>query len=102
VRSIIATGGFGRSEHGPSIDAAYVRAMTSWRHADEGRLMKCLIAVLAAFGAAAVAGIVYGWRNPKAASSAWHHATDAATNATSAAANATSAAANEVKGAVSH
>jgi acyl-CoA synthetase (AMP-forming)/AMP-acid ligase II len=75
--------------------------MTLWRHGDEGRLMKWLIAVLAAFGAAAVAGVVFRWMNPKAASSAWHHATDAATNATAAAADATSAAANEVKQAVS-
>jgi hypothetical protein len=57
--------------------------------------MKWLIGVVAAFGAAAVAGVVFRWRNPKAASSAWHQATDAATNAAS-------AAAKEVKGAVPH
>jgi hypothetical protein len=57
--------------------------------------MKWLIAVLASIGAAAAAGVVFRWRNPKAASSSWHDATDAATNAAS-------AAANEVKGAVSH
>jgi len=57
--------------------------------------MKLLIAVLAAIGAAAVAGVIFRWRNPKAASSAWHHTTDAA-------ANAASTAANEVKGAVPH
>jgi hypothetical protein len=55
--------------------------------ATEGRPMKWLIALLAALGAAAAAGVVFRWRNPKAASSAWHHATDAATNAASAAAS---------------
>lgn len=57
--------------------------------------MKWLIAVLASIGAAAVAGVVFRWRNPKAARSAWHHAADAATNAAS-------AAAKEVKGVVPH
>jgi hypothetical protein len=57
--------------------------------------MKWLIAVLASIGAAALAGVVFRWRNPKAARSAWHHAADAATNAAS-------AAAKEVKGVVPH
>lgn len=70
--------------------------MTStMRRGDEGRLMKWLIAVLAALGAAAVAGVVVRWRNPKAANSAWTHATDAASSAAS-------AAAKEVKSAIPH
>ena len=70
--------------------------MTStMRRGDEGRLMKWLIAVLAALGAAAVAGVVVRWRNPRAGNSAWTHATDAASSAAS-------AAAKEVKSAIPH
>ena len=57
--------------------------------------MKWLIAVLAALGAAAMAGVVVRWKSPHAANSAWTRATDAA-------ASAASAAANEVKGALPH
>ena len=70
--------------------------MTStMRRGDEGRLMKWLIAVLAALGAAAMAGVVVRWKSPHAANSAWTRATDAA-------ASAASAAAKEVKGAIPH
>lgn len=75
--------------------------------------MKWLVAVLVAISAAAAAGVVFRWRNPKAASSAWTHATDTTSSLAKTAADkvgeaadmatsAASAAADEVKGAVPH
>jgi hypothetical protein len=65
--------------------------------------MKLLIALLAAIGAAAVAGFIYWRRNPKAVNSVWTQATDATTSftksAADAAAEAATSAADAVKGA---
>jgi hypothetical protein len=68
--------------------------------------MKWLIAVLVAIGAAAAAGVVFRWRNPKGASSAWTHAADAtssmAKTAADKAVSAATAVTDELKGAVPH
>jgi TRAP-type mannitol/chloroaromatic compound transport system substrate-binding protein len=76
--------------------------------ADERRVMKLLIALLALASAALAA---YRWKNPKAVNSVWANATDLtssftkdladkATQATDKAADTASTAADEIKGAV--